>query len=59
VLNAVFYTGDWRSSSKCEESLSLVTCDDEHLAPLFASDQMIGAAHSTPGRILSPLPLCS
>ena len=48
-LNAVFYTADPAEFIKMRiESMSLMACSDDQLAPLFASDRMIGAAHFGP-----------
>jgi hypothetical protein len=45
-LNAVLYTADPAEFIKMRiESLSLMAGTDEQLAPLFAADRMIGAAH--------------
>ncbi|WP_137145098.1 hypothetical protein [Mycolicibacterium sp. CR10] len=45
-LNAVFYTADPAEFIRMRiESLSLMACGDEQLAPLFAADRMIGSAH--------------
>jgi hypothetical protein len=43
-LNAVFYTADPAAFIKMRiEALSLMACDDESLAPAFASNRMIGS----------------
>lgn len=48
-LNAVFYTAAPSEFIKMRiESVSLMACTDEQLAPLFDSDRMIGAAHLHP-----------
>lgn len=44
-LNAVFYTADPAEFIKMRiESLSLMTCSDDQLAPLYATDRTVGAA---------------
>ena len=48
-LNAVFYTADPAEFIRMRiESLSLMAGSDEHLAPLFEADRMIGPAHFGP-----------
>lgn len=44
-LNAVFYTADPAEFIKMRiESLSLMACSDDQLAPLYATDRTVGAA---------------
>ena len=44
-LNAVFYTADPAEFIKMRiESLSLMACSDERLAPLYGTDRTVGAA---------------
>jgi hypothetical protein len=45
-MNAVFYTADPAEFIKMRiEALSLLAGTDDQLAPLFAADRMVGAAH--------------
>ncbi|MCV7368525.1 hypothetical protein CRI77_22400 [Mycolicibacterium duvalii] len=45
-LNAVFYTADPAEFIKMRiESLSLMACSDDQLAPLYGTDRTIGAAY--------------
>jgi hypothetical protein len=54
-LNAVFYGSDPAEYIKMRiESLSIMACDDEQLAPAFAADRHIGANRFTPN---TPPPL--
>jgi hypothetical protein len=54
-LNAVFYGGDPAEFIKMRiESLALMACDDEQLAPAFGAARQIGTAHFRPS---SPPPV--